>query len=79
MRAKQLEDELKENPSLASDPTVVALLRWATVFDHEIAAVQKVWEARELLPAEDLAAAKDIAERLLAVADQAQQRVYHTA
>lgn len=78
--ASRVKDEATRDPSLANDPWVVAHLRWLTLFERELAAVQTVHESSEngaSLPAEDLRTTSDVAERLLDAISEARNRIHH--
>jgi hypothetical protein len=66
------------DPDLLNDSWNVALIRWASVFEREIAAVQKVYEAAKggaRLSPDDVRAATQVAHKLLHIIGQAGDRV----
>ncbi len=75
--ATKLKEEAARDPSRATDPWVVAHVRWLNVFERELAAVQKVYEAVEAgakLSTDDVRAASDAAEKLLGIITEARVR-----
>jgi len=76
--AVRLKDEAARDPSRANDPWVLAHVQWLTVFERELGAVQKVYEAVESgakLSTDDVRAASEAAEKLLGIATEARARV----
>ena len=76
--AKRLEFEASRDPDRLRDRWVVAHVRWLTVFEREIAAVQKVHETMEAgarLSHEDVRAAREAGEKLLSIIEEARERV----
>ena len=76
--AKRLESEVPRDPSRLHDPWVVTHVRWLTVFERELAAVQKVYETAEAgarLSPEDVRAAREAGEKLLSIISEARERV----
>lgn len=76
--AKKYQSEVKRDPSLFGNPWVEAHLRWLTVFEPELAAVQKVHEASgngAKLSADDVRAAHEAATKLLQLINEARARV----
>jgi hypothetical protein len=75
--AKRLQADAARDPDLLTDAWTVALIRWANVFEREIAAVQKVHEASSrggrMAPG-DVRTATDVAHKLLHFADEARNR-----
>ena len=75
--AARLKEEAARDPSRANDPWVVAHVRWMNIFERELAAVQKVYEAVDAgarLSTEDVRAASEAAEKLLGIITQARER-----
>jgi hypothetical protein len=73
----RLKEEAARDPSRASDPWVIAHVRWMNIFERELAAVQKVYEAVEAgakMSTEDVRAASEAAEKLLNIIAQARER-----
>jgi hypothetical protein len=76
--SKDLDVETKADPNRLNDPWVVAHVRWLSVFNNELAAVQTVYEALQTgvkLDSEDIRAARAAADKLLEVIQQARARV----
>lgn len=57
-----------------ADPRSLALITWADEFEAEMAAIQRVYEAGDQLPIDDIRAATGAAEKLLAILADAEQR-----
>jgi len=67
-KARHTQLEVAAKPKLQEeDPTVDALVRWLSIFDRELGAVQKVYEAANAgakLTPEEIYVARSIAEKL---------------
>jgi hypothetical protein len=73
----RLKEEAARDPARANDPWVIAHVRWINIFERELAAVQKVYEAVESgarLSEENVRAASDAAEKLLNIITEARTR-----
>ena len=75
-RHKQL--EVVASPTLQENPSVDALVRWLSIFDRELGAVQAVYEAANAgarLTPEELYTARKVAEKLMNVIDEVPEAV----
>lgn len=76
--AKQMQREVRQDPARLRDPWTQTHVEWLTVFEPELAAVQKVYEAVDAgakLNADDVRAANDAAAKLYDIVSQARARV----
>ena len=80
--ARSYEEENRRDPSQMRDPLRVAYVRWASVFEREIAAVQTVYEATQAgakLDAQEIRSARQIGEKLLGILTQARAQILQTS
>lgn len=76
--AKQLQGEAAKSPGRLRDPWVDAHVRWLSVFDRELSAVQTVYESAEAgakLSADEFLAAHNAGEKLLQIISDTRERV----
>jgi hypothetical protein len=77
-RAKSFGEASKQDPAVLNDPLAVAYLRWVTVFEREIAAVQTIADAAregDKIETEKIRAARIAGDKLLEILERAQSQV----
>jgi len=74
-QAAAFKDEARKDPARLDDPWVDALIRWRDLFDREISAVQKIYEASEAgkLNPDEIRAGRQTGEKLLSILDRARE------
>jgi hypothetical protein len=68
--ARHVQLEVAAKPKLQENPSVDALVRWLSIFDRELGAVQSVYEAANAgakLTPEEIHVARRIAQRLMSI------------
>jgi hypothetical protein len=75
--AKAMQTEAQREPAKLKDPWTVALIRWQSLFDRELGAIQTVYDASSSgakLEATDIRAARATADKLLEVIANAREQ-----